>query len=121
MRNKEYYLDYVIFCDNLDWFFSDYVYERSPYNLYDIFEVFFYNKDRRVKIISNFCAFTDDYQEYYITEYNLGITLEELKKLCRSRVIGIPSWYNLPNRRSWDPGIRVTLYAFIKLEEGQFH
>ena len=46
--NKEYYLDYLIFCDNLDWFFSDYVTDLSPYNLYDIFEVFFYSEDRRL-------------------------------------------------------------------------
>ena len=69
----------------MDWYFSDNNLDRSPYNLYDIFEVFIYTTDRRVKIISNYnYLFDHDPEpEEYITEYNLQITEFEFIEIVK--------------------------------------
>ena len=106
--NKEYYLDYVIFCHVFDRHFGYY----SPYNIYDIFEVFFYNKAKRIIIIANYCAF--------IESFNLGISVSELKKIAYRKLVGPYSIINRPNMKVVDHKTRVSLWEFIKLEEGHY-
>lgn len=96
LYNKEYYLDYVS--------------ERSPYNLYDIFEVFIYNEDIRIKIILNYyCLMFDEDSQDYINEYNLQITEVEFIYIVRIKIT-MPLIFKIPYNTS------LSLFSYIKLE-----
>ena len=80
--NKEYYLDYLIFCDGKCFpEFYDF------FNIYAIFDVFIYSPSCRVDIVCSYYATicsevgSDLYDPYLLTlieDYNLCITSKEL-------------------------------------------
>ena len=50
----------------------------------------------------------------------MRITSEELKQMIYVKLVGPYSIINLPNKIIVDPKTRVSLWEFLKLEEGHY-
>lgn len=55
-----------------------------------------------------------------MTFFNLGISVIELHKIAYRKLVGSYSIINRPNIKFVDPKTIVSLWEFLKLEEGHY-